>query len=57
MSRREAIVVLAAIALVVIAGGVIALKLYHAQSTRNYPPPACELFGGTWDSWNGWRCR
>lgn len=27
-----------------------------AESSKGSPPAACQLVGGHWDLWNGWRC-
>lgn len=30
--------------------------VYSAEHTKNNPPAACQLLGGTWDPWHGWQC-
>jgi len=42
--------------LAILAGLWIAYHPYHAETTKNQPPVACELFGGQWDLWHGWTC-
>lgn len=33
-----------------------AVHVVNAESTRNDPPAAYQLAGGSWDIWDGWRC-
>jgi hypothetical protein len=31
--------------------------VYSAEMNKPYPPPACQLFGGSWNVWDGWSCQ
>lgn len=47
---------IAIIILGVLAGAFVLYHVGHAWEVRNYPPVLCQLLGGHWDLWNGWRC-
>ena len=32
------------------------IHVFNALTSKNSPPAACQLLGGQWDIWNGWRC-
>lgn len=32
------------------------LRIYGNVIARESPPAACQLLGGTWGIWDGWRC-
>lgn len=40
------------LALIVLGG----LWVIHNELARSNPPAACQLFGGQWSIWSGWRC-
>lgn len=46
----------------IVAAGVILAGLYgvfHVGMNmvhRGSPPPACQIWGGTWGIWSGWNC-
>jgi hypothetical protein len=31
-------------------------RVWLNLSAHPYPPAACQLLGGTWGPWSGWRC-
>ena len=33
-----------------------AIHVISAETSKDSPPAACQLIGGHWDIWNGWRC-
>lgn len=35
----------------------VAKHIYLAEETKNNPPIACYISGGSWDIWNGWSCK
>jgi len=42
------------VALVLVAWALIRVETnIHAKAA---PPAACQLLGGTWNIWDGWRC-
>ena len=49
---RDVLVIVLGIA----AGLFIMWHIGHALSVRHYQPITCQLLGGHWDIWNGWRC-
>jgi hypothetical protein len=42
--------------LIVVLGLYVGYRVYENEAARAYPPPACEVFGGSWSTWDGWRC-
>lgn len=34
----------------------IGYHLVSAQISKPNPPAACQLWGGSWNFWNGWSC-
>ena len=42
--------------LILIAAIYVGLHIVNAESSKNSPPAACQLVGGHWDIWHGWRC-
>jgi hypothetical protein len=34
----------------------VAVHLLNAEVSKNNPPVACLLDGGTWNLWSGWSC-
>jgi hypothetical protein len=52
MTARDVLAIIAGIVL----GLFIMLRIGHALEMRHYPPITCQLAGGHWDLWNGWRC-
>ena len=32
------------------------LRIIGNEMSRNNPPAACQVFGGQWSVWSGWRC-
>jgi hypothetical protein len=34
----------------------VAAHVINAEMSKNSPPVSCQLLGGHWDIWNGWRC-
>jgi hypothetical protein len=33
-----------------------AVRIVSNEASHGAPPAACQLLGGSWDIWNGWRC-
>jgi len=31
-------------------------RIQGNEQVKNTPPAACQLMGGTWSWWDGWRC-
>ena len=31
-------------------------RIYINEQAKNNPPASCQLLGGHWDIWKGWRC-
>lgn len=47
--------------LIFVMAGVLVLfyvvqRVQSNESVRHDPPAACQLVGGTWNWWDGWRC-
>jgi hypothetical protein len=40
----------------VLIGVYIAVHIIPAWLSHDSPPVACQLLGGHWTIWNGWRC-
>jgi hypothetical protein len=40
----------------IIVGLWFAAHVMGAALTRDNPPAACQVLGGTWSAWNGWSC-
>ena len=51
-TNGRVLVILAVAALLLWAG----YHVLEAEVTKGTPPAACQLLGGTWDIWSGWRC-
>lgn len=41
---------------VILAGLFVAWHVLPALMVRDNPPLSCQLAGGTWNLWSGWRC-
>jgi uncharacterized membrane protein YadS len=44
--------ILAVVAVVLFVG----YHVLEAEATKSTPPAACQLLGGHWNIWGGWRC-
>jgi hypothetical protein len=42
--------------IVLVACVCIGLKIAPNLEARNSPPLSCQLLGGSWSLWSGWRC-
>jgi hypothetical protein len=49
---RMALAILMACTVLFILGHIV-----RAELTKDYPPVSCQVFGGTWDIYNGWSCN
>ena len=48
------------IALGIVLAVLVLMAVTHvisAMETHDSPPAACQLLGGSWNLWNGWRCN
>jgi hypothetical protein len=43
-------------ALVIAVAVFVIAHVASAETSKDNPPAACQLSGGHWDIWNGWRC-
>ncbi len=50
MTRRIVVVVLVILAMLGM------LRMAGNELTRGDVPVACQIFGGSWDVWNGYQC-
>jgi len=51
-TKRDALITIAII-LALLLGG---LRLWDNWNARQSPPIACQLLGGHWNLWDGWKC-
>ena len=45
--------------IVLVAGLLLAcgfIRIAENEAAKNSPPGACQLMGGSWNFWDGWRC-
>ncbi len=52
MTGRDVVIIV----LCVLACVFVLYRVGHALEVRHYPPLSCQILGGHWDFWNGWRC-
>lgn len=43
-------------AAIILAGLFIGWHVLPALAVRDNPPLACQIAGGSWSLWDGWRC-
>ena len=53
--RIVMIVFISFLAVIVALYGIV--HVANAQVTKNNPPAACQLLGGSWNFWDGWTCN
>jgi len=50
MRQAAAVLAIAAVLLYVLA------RTGENEAARAHPPAVCQLLGGSWNFWDGWRC-
>jgi hypothetical protein len=35
---------------------IVGIRVYSNYQAKDNPPASCQLLGGTWNIWDGWRC-
>lgn len=56
MVKRETVVILAVAGAVLVIILAVFAHVASNEAARSHPPLTCELFGGSWNIWDGWRC-